>query len=132
MFSVRLLFVIAIGLTFWLSQAITAEKTTAIWSDGHSAALSDEELTRYAVYWPGAAYPEEAQKAKTAGSGLYELRINKAGATTEVVSVKSSGSAVLDDAAKETFRKLRFGPAIFTRVRVPARWSVDRLRWNCQ
>ena len=105
-----------------------AEKTTAVWSDGHTSAVSDEELMRYAVASPGAAYPEEAQKAKTSGSGLYELRVNKAGATTEVVIVKSSGSAVLDNAAKNAFKKWRFKPAIFTRVRIPVSWSVNRVR----
>jgi TonB family protein len=129
MFSMRLLlFVIAIGLTFWSSQAGAAEKTTAVWSDGHTSTVSDEELMRYAVSSPGAAYPEEAQKAKIAGSGLYELRISKAGATTEVVIIKSSGSAVLDNAAKNAFKKWRFKPAIFTRVRIPVSWSVNRVR----
>jgi TonB family protein len=105
-----------------------AENTTAVWSDGHTSAVSDEELVRYALASPGPAFPEEAQKAKIAGSGLYELRINKAGVTTEVVIVKSSGSAVLDNAATNAFKKWRFKPAIFTRVRVPVSWSVNRVR----
>ena len=83
---------------------------------------------RYATASPGPAYPEEAQKAKTAGSGLYELRINKGGTVTEVVVLKSSGSAVLDNAARSAFRKWRFKPAIFTRVRLPVSWSVNRVR----
>ena len=105
-----------------------AEQTTAVWSDGHTSAVSDEELLRYAISSPGPAFPEEAQKAKIAGNGLYELRINKAGATTEVAIVKSSGSAVLDNAARNAFKKWRFKPAIFTRVRVPVSWSVNRVR----
>jgi TonB family protein len=107
---------------------LAADKTTAVWSDGHASALSDEELMRYAVASPGTTYPEQAQKTKTTGSGLYELRIDKAGATTEVVIVKSSGSDVLDNAAKIAFKKWRFKPAIFTRVRVPVSWSVNRVR----
>ena len=108
--------------------ALAADKTTAVWNDGHSSALSDEELMRYALASPGVAYPEEAQKAKTTGSGLYELRINKAGVTTEVVIVRSSGSAVLDKAAKNTFLRWRFKPAVFSRVRVPVSWAVNRVR----
>jgi protein TonB len=108
--------------------ALAAEKTTAVWSDGHTSAVSDEELLQYAISSPSAAYPEEAQKAKTTGNGLYELRINKAGTTTEVVIVKSSGSAMLDNAAKDAFKKWRFKAAIFTRVRVPVSWSVNRVR----
>jgi TonB family protein len=111
-----------------IPAVFAAENATAVWSDGHTSAVSDEELVRYALASPGPAFPEEAQKAKIAGSGLYELRINKAGATTEVVIVKSSGSAVLDNAAKNAFKKWRFKPATFTRVRVPVSWSVNRVR----
>jgi TonB family protein len=109
------------------SSALAADKTTAVWSDGHTSALSDEELIRYALASPAAAYPEEAQKAKTTGTGLYELRISKTGITTDVVTVKSSGSAVLDKAAKNTFLKWRFKPAVFSRVRVPVSWAVNRV-----
>jgi TonB family protein len=127
MLIVRFVFVIAL-LAIAPSLALASEKTSAVWSDGHTSTVSDEELMRYALASPGPSYPEEAQKTKITGSGLYELRINKAGATTEVVVVKSSGSAVLDNAAKSTFLKWRFKPAIFTRVRVPVSWSVNRVR----
>lgn len=110
------------------SAAFAAEKTIADWSDGHTSALSDEELTRYAVASPSAGYPEAAQKAGMTGSGLYELQINKAGTTTGVAVVKSSGSAVLDQAARSAFLKWRFKPGVFSRVRVPVSWSVNRLR----
>jgi len=110
------------------TSVVAAGNTTAVWSDGHTSAVSDEELMRYALASPGPAFPEEAQKAKIAGSGLYELRINKAGVTTEVVIVKSSGNAALDNAAKSAFKKWRFKPTIFARVRVPVSWSVNRVR----
>jgi len=108
--------------------AFAAEKTTAIWSDGHTSALSDEELVRHATASPSADYPDEAQKKKLTGSGLYELQINKAGATTAVVIVKSSGSAVLDGAARSAFLKWRFKPGVFRSVRIPVSWSVNRVR----
>ena len=127
MLTVRLFSVVAM-VALAVSSALAAEKTTAVWADGHTSALSDEELVRYALASPGPPYPEEAQKAKLTGSGLYELRISKAGTPTEVVIVKSSGSAVLDNAARTTFRKWRFKPATFTRVRVPVSWSVNRVR----
>jgi TonB family protein len=127
MFALR--FLVVIALTFSLgSAAFAADKTTAVWSDGHTSALSDEELIRYAVSSPGPAFPEEAQKAKMTGSGVYELRINKAGATTAVLIVKSSGSAVLDKAATTTFKSWRFKPGTFTSVRIPVSWAVSRVR----
>ncbi|HEY8835277.1 MAG TPA: energy transducer TonB [Chthoniobacterales bacterium] len=127
MMPLRLIAVMAmVAIVAPLARA--ADQTTAVWTDGHSSSLSDEELTRNALASPGPAFPEEAQKAKTAGSGLYELRVNKGGTIAEVVIVKSSGSAVLDKAAKTAFMKWRFKPAIFARVRVPVSWSVNRVR----
>lgn len=123
-------FVLSFGVAFslWSATAFAAEQTTAIWSDGHTSALSDEELTRYATASPGAGYPEAAQKAQLSGSGLYELQINKAGVTTAVRVLKSSGKPVLDEAARGALLKWRFKPGVFTRVRVPVSWSVNRVR----
>jgi TonB family protein len=120
-------FIALLALSFPV-ETMAGDQTTAVWSDGHASALSDEELVRYAVASPGAGYPEAAQKAKLTGSGLYELQINKAGKTTAVAIVKSSKSAVLDQAARSAFLKWRFKPGVFTRVRVPVTWSVNRVR----
>jgi TonB family protein len=107
---------------------LAADKTTAIWADGHSSAISDEQLVGNTLAAPGAAYPEEAQKTKTTGSGVYELRIDRAGKIIAVTIVKSSGSAVLDKAATTAFKRWRFKPGIFQSVRVPVSWSVNRVR----
>ena len=122
-------FFLVVVFAFSLSSgALAAEKTTAVWSDGHSSALSDEQMMSYALASPGAAYPEEAQKAKTTGNGLYELRIDRSGMTTGVAIVKSSGSAVLDKAAISAFKKWRFKAGVFRSVRIPVSWSVNRVR----
>jgi TonB family protein len=123
----RFLFVMALASVAPLA-ALAAPQTTAVWSDGHTSTLSDEELVRYATASPGAGYPEEAQKTNTAGSGLYELQIDKTGKTAAVTIIKSSGSAVLDKAATATFRKWRFKPAVFRSVRIPVSWSVNRVK----
>jgi TonB family protein len=127
MFGLRFVIGIVIFATACPLQAIAAENTTAVWSDGHTTALTDEELMRYAISSPGPGYPEEAQRSRIVGSGLYELRIDKTGKTTNVAIVKSAGSPVLDQAAKSTFMKWRFKPAVFTRVRVPVSWAANRL-----
>src|ERR1044071_9649744 len=111
-----------------LPVALAADRTTAVWSDGHTSALSDEELTRYATASPGAGYPEEAQKNNLTGSGLYELQISKTETTTAVAIIKSSGNAVLDKAATSAFRKWRFKPGVFRSVRIPVSWSVNRVK----
>jgi protein TonB len=117
---------------FWAFVFVGAvsagDGTTAVWSDGHSSTISDEQLVGNTLAAPGAAYPEEAQKTKTTGSGLYEIRIDAAGKVTAVAIVKSSGSAVLDKAATTAFRKWRFKPGVFRSVRVPVGWSVNRVR----
>jgi TonB family protein len=110
------------------SAALAADKTTAVWSDGHASALSDEELVRYALASPGPGYPEEAQRTKAAGSGLYELRLDKGGVPKSITIVKSSGSVILDKAATTTFRKWRFKSGIFTSVRIPVSWSANPVR----
>jgi TonB family protein len=128
MSALRFLLIVAFAFSFSNGTAFAGEQTTAVWSDGHTSALSDEELTRYATASPGAGYPEAAQKAQLSGSGLYELQINKAGVTTAVTVLKSSGKPVLDQAARSAFLKWRFKPGVFSRVRVPVSWSVNRVR----
>src|SRR5438045_41976 len=127
MSTLRILLVV-VAVSSFASGAFAAEKTTAIWADGHSSAVSDEELIGNTTAAPGAAYPEEAQKTKTTGSGIYELRIDKAGKISAVAIVKSSGSAVLDKAATTAFKKGRFNAGVFRSVRIPVGWSVNRLR----
>jgi TonB family protein len=109
-------------------KTMAGDQTTAVWIDGRASSLSDEELLRYATVSPRAGYPEAAQKAKLTGSGLYELQINKGGTTTAVAIVKSSGSAVLDQAARSAFLKWRFKPGVLRSIRVPVSWSVNRVR----
>jgi TonB family protein len=108
--------------------SISAREATAKWSDGRTSTLTDEQLVGNTTAAPGAPYPEEAQKTKTTGTGVYELRIDAAGKITSVAIVKSSGSAVLDKAATTTFKKWRFKPNVFRSVRIPVSWSVNRVR----
>jgi TonB family protein len=127
MVAFRFLFFIALAATVLPIPSFAAEQSTAIWSDGHRSALSDEELLRNSLASPGPAYPEEARNAKMSGSGIYELRINKGGTIGSVVIVKSSGSDVLDRAATTTFKRWRFKPGIFTSIRIPVSWSAHRV-----
>ena len=127
MSALRVLLIVVAAFSF-TSGAFAAEKMTAVWADGHRSAVSDEELIGNTTAAPAAPYPEEAQKAKTTGSGVYELRIDRAGKISAVVVVKSSGSAVLDNAATTAFKKWRFKLGVFQSVRIPVSWSVNRVR----
>ena len=126
MLIARFVIVLMLAIAFPFATA-ARENTTAVWSDGHTSSLADEELMKYAVWSPGPGYPEEAQQSKIVGSGLYELRINKTGKTTEVAIVKSSGSRVLDQAARSAFMNWRFKPGIFVRIRMPVTWAARRI-----
>ena len=127
MFVRRFLPVLLLALVLSVGAFAAGDTTTAVWGDGHSSALKDDELIRYALakHWPG--YPHAVQKTKTGGSGVYELRIDKAGVTKTVVIVKSSGNDILDKAATNAFRRWRFKRGIFTSVRIPVSWSVNRV-----
>jgi TonB family protein len=128
MLRLRLFLVLAF-LTAITADGVAAQPAaTAVWQDGHNSALSDEQLLHYAVTSPPVPFPEEAQKSNLTGSGLYELSVDKSGRTTAVAVVKSSRSKVLDQTAVATFRRWRFKPGVFTRVRVPVSWSVNRVR----
>lgn len=124
---VRTLILVAL-LSIFAAGAEAADETIAVWADGHTSAVSDEELMRNAITAPAAGFPEEARKAKLTGSGVYELQVNKNGGITRVRVVKSSGSAVLDKAARDAFGKWRFKPGVFAKVRVPVSWQVSRVR----
>jgi len=108
--------------------SLAASETSAVWSDGHTSVISDEQLIGSTLAAPGAPYPEEAQRTNITGNGVYELRIDKAGKISAVAVVKSSGSTVLDKAALTAFKKWRFKPGVFRSVRVPVSWSVNRVR----
>jgi TonB family protein len=127
MLALRIIIVAAMAALISPPAVLAAERTIAMWSDGHVSPVSDEELMRYAISSPGPGYPEEAQRSKIVGSGLYELRIDRSGATKQVAIVRSSGSALLDQAARSAFMKWRFKPAVFDRIKVPVSWAANRL-----
>ena len=128
MLRLRILSVVGMAAALLAAAApVHAETTTALWSDGHKSALSDEDLLRYATVSPPAGYPPEAQQKKLSGNGLYELQIDKNGKATAVKVVRSAGNVVLDEAARSAFTKWRFKPATFQSVRIPVSWSVNRV-----
>lgn len=122
-----LLLVVAAVASFAVTAA-AAEKTIAVWADGRTSTISDQELMGNAMTAPAAGFPEEARKAKLTGSGIYELQVDKNGSVSRVAVIKSSGSALLDGAARDAFRKWRFKPGVFTKVQVPVSWQVNRVR----
>jgi protein TonB len=56
-------------------------------------------------------YPELARKRGVQGTAVLEVAVDEAGAVTKVLVVQSSGSALLDEAARSAFAAARFEPA---------------------
>jgi protein TonB len=65
---------------------------------------------RYA-YNPAPEYPERAKTEGWEGTVLLEIRINSSGTPDEVEINRSSGFAILDQAAQDSVKKWRFHPA---------------------
>ena len=80
---------------------------------------------------PPPPYPEEARRAKQEGTALVWVGIGSDGNVTGVRIEKSSGYALLDQAAVETVGKWRFKPArmagiaVSTEVMVPIRFQLE-------
>lgn len=56
-------------------------------------------------------YPEEARRRGVTGTVVLHVRVGADGAVTEVTVARSSGNAILDEAAKKSVRGAKFVPA---------------------
>lgn len=71
-------------------------------------------------------YPRAARERGIEGTSRIQFRVDAAGRAAEVVTVDSSGSALLDRAAEQAARDARALPAIFGFVRIPVRFALER------
>lgn len=79
-----------------------------------------------AIYAPRPAYPYEARRRGTTGSGLVVLMIDSStGNVTDVHLAQSTGSSVLDNSAISAFRRWRFKSGTATRVQVPITYTLS-------
>ncbi|MGH7936155.1 MAG: TonB family protein, partial [Chthoniobacterales bacterium] len=58
-------------------------------------------------------YPYEARRAHATGSGKFLLRFDSNGDVSDVVTVQSTGNAILDETSANTFRRWRAKPGAF-------------------
>lgn len=81
------------------------------------------------IYAPVPSYPREAREKEMSGAGWYVLDIDvRNGHVTRALVAVSSGHKFLDNVALRTFREWRFKPGTVSRVKVPARWTLDSER----
>ncbi len=78
-----------------------------------------------AVFAPRPEYPYEARSRRITGSGVCVLTIDTAsGNVTDASMAQSIGSPILDNATVSTFRRWRFKPGAFSKVKVPITYTM--------
>jgi periplasmic protein TonB len=79
-----------------------------------------------AIYAPRPAYPYEARKHRTMGTGSVDLIVDlSTGRVIEARMAQSTGSVALDNSAVSGLRTWRFKPGTVSRVRVPITYTLS-------
>jgi periplasmic protein TonB len=93
---------------------------------GPSGPVSMSNAKASAISAPRPEYPYEARRTKTTGSGVCVMTIDTAsGAVTSAEMAQSTGSPILDNAATSAFRRWRFKPGGFSKVRTPITFTMS-------
>lgn len=78
------------------------------------------------VYNPRPPYPPEARRHRWTGNGIFELHFNSNGTVSKVVVIRSTGHRLLDDTCKETLAEWRCRSGVYTKVKLPVNFTLDR------
>jgi protein TonB len=74
---------------------------------------------------PRPEYPYEARRQRLTGSGVAVLLVDPAsGSVTSVSIARSTGSAILDNAAISGFKRWRFKPGTVAKVSAPITFTL--------
>lgn len=94
-------------------------------TSGASGPVSMSSAKARAVFSPRPEYPYEARRQKKTGSGVCVLTIDTAsGSVTDASMAQSTGTPILDNATVSAFKRWRFQPNAFTKVRVPITYTL--------
>jgi TonB family protein len=78
-----------------------------------------------AVFAPRPEYPYEARSRKITGSGVCVLTVDTtSGSVTDATMAQSIGNPILDNATVSTFRRWRFAPGRYSKVKVPITYTM--------
>lgn len=107
-----------------VAASLCAQTTT----NPRPVALADGKPNRR---WPAALvsgpdfeFPDEAIRQGLEGRGVCHIDIDRqTGAVTKVTMLRSTGSAILDDATTSACRRYRFKPGTFSSVTFPISWT---------
>jgi TonB family protein len=86
----------------------------------------DAQAIRAAEYTPKPEYPLKARGNHFTGSGIILARVHvRTGRVVEALVARSTGHAILDNAAVQAFSQWRFKPGALTPIGVIAPWRHD-------
>lgn len=92
----------------------------------HHAKAADKGEKVTAIYAPIPIYPYEARVRQQTGSGIAVIMIDpSSGLVTDAVMARSTGVAILDDAALTTFRRWKFRPGTAQLAKIPVTFSMS-------
>ncbi|MDQ2659191.1 MAG: energy transducer TonB [Verrucomicrobiota bacterium] len=92
---------------------------------GPTGTTSMSNAKAVAVSAPRPEYPYEARRSKLTGSGVCVMTVDtSSGSVTSAEMAVSTGSAILDNAAKSAFRRWRFRPGTVSKVRTPITFTM--------
>jgi protein TonB len=77
-----------------------------------------------AIFAPRPEYPYEARSRKITGSGVCVLTVGPDGGVTDAVMAQSIGNSILDNATVSTFKRWRFVPGKYSKVKVPITYTL--------
>jgi protein TonB len=103
--------------------------TCAPMAHGQQATADIPVTKALAIYAPTPQYPYEARTRGIRGGGVFVVNIDpKAGLVRSVTVAHSTGSPILDNAAKSAFSQWRFKPGTVSAVRIPVGFGVPAPR----
>ena len=96
------------------SMANRSEREKANTSGSAALAVADETAPVFSTVYlnnPAPAYPRLSRRLGEQGKVLLRVRVTVEGRAAQIVEAQSSGSARLDEAARQAVRQWRFVPA---------------------
>jgi protein TonB len=77
-------------------------------------------------------YPYAARDRHLEGKGLLQLNLQSDGTVRSLSILKSTGHAILDDAAVAAFRQWRFTPGITDHIKMPFFFTMTGVRYRME
>ncbi len=107
--------------------AQNSARLTMTFSSGRHPVTIDpgsEEALRNIPVHPRPTYPHEARRKRQVGGGLFVLRFQPDGRMKQVVALKSTGHAEIDQECIRTFMRWRCLPGVYVTAYLPISFTM--------